>query len=69
MVFGMINIWQGVRVARGEIYHAHFSFLSFIKIPTIQPAWLLVYSQILFSCTTINLVCVCVCVIALEAKF
>lgn len=39
-------------------------FFVFVKIPTIQPAWLLVYPEILFSCT-INLVYVN----ALEAKF
>lgn len=66
---GFVKITSGkaLGVVRGKIYHAEKSFsFVFAKFPTIQRAWLLIYPEILFSCTTtINLVCVN----ALEAKF
>lgn len=68
MVFGMINIWQGVRVARGEIYHAHFSFclLSKFLLYSLHGCWSI--HKHYFHVLLLTL-CVFVCVIALEAKF
>lgn len=64
MGFGRITSGKALGAcARGNLSCRIFFFV-FVKIPTIQPAWLLVYPEILFSCT-INLVYVN----ALEAKF
>lgn len=60
MVFGMITSGKALLSRAGKSIMPSFFFV-FIKLTPIQPPWLLVYSQILYSCTTIILMCVFVC--------
>lgn len=62
MGFGMITSGRALWSRGGKSIMPKF----FSSLSKLLPAWLLVYSQVLYSCT---IILICVCVNALEAKF